>query len=82
MLASKGPYGGKLVPADVATQHGCSSARQAAELLLRLLLQDDLSPDARSALLQSVPDGPVAESADGLRMFTSQVVMLPEFHLC
>ncbi len=26
MLASKGPYGGTLVPADVATQHGCSSA--------------------------------------------------------
>lgn len=82
MLAPKGPYGGKLDAAKLAAQHGCSSPREAAELLLRLYLQDDIMPAVRETLLQSAPDGTVAKSTDWLRSFTFRVVTLPEFHLC
>ncbi len=82
MLAPKGPYGWKLDAAAVATKHGCSTPREAAELLLRLYLQDDLAPAVRTALCESAPAGSVAQSAEWLRSFTLRVVTLPEFHLC
>ncbi len=82
LLAAKGPYGGKLDAAAIAQQHGCATAREAAELLLRLLMQDDVSEEVRAALLADTPQSSVEQSAEWLRDLAAQVVMLPESQLC
>ncbi len=82
MLATKGPFADSVDPAEVARQAGCGTPRDAAQLLLQLLVQDDIAAETRTALLESVPDKSLGQSADWLREFAGQVLMLPESHLC
>ncbi len=81
MLAEKGASDGALDPAEAARAKGCSTAREAAEWLLRLYVQDDLPEAVRTALLASVPDAALASSQDRVRAFAVEVVMLPEGQL-
>ncbi len=81
MLDAKGAYGGNFDLVAMVGQHGCSTPRDAAQLLLQLYLQDDVPPAVCSKLLASVPSGKVAQSDAWLRDFAYRVVTLPEFHL-
>ncbi len=81
MLAVKGPYEGNFDVVAMAMRHDCATPRDAAELLLKLYLQDDVPSAVRNALLKAAPAGSVAESADWLRSFVYRVVTLPEFQL-
>jgi uncharacterized protein (DUF1800 family) len=82
MFTGKGAYGDKLNVAEFARQHGCATAREAADLLLRVFVQDDVTSEVRKVLLTAVPESPVMQSADWLRDFAVQVVVLPESQLC
>ncbi len=81
MLGPKGPYGGTLNAASMTAKQGCSTPRQAAELLLGLYLQDDVASTTRDGLLESAPSGTVEGSADWIQNLAFQLVTLPEFHL-
>lgn len=82
LLAADGPLGGKLDPQALAQRHGASASPEQAQLLLRLLLQDDGAPAAHEALLGSVAPGAGQKARDALRQLTYQIVTLPEYHLC
>ena len=79
------PYGGKLDPWAVAQKHGYATPESAARFLLDLLLQGDLEPGVREALLQDVRTAPrtVANEprARGCAASRYAVTTLPEYHL-
>jgi len=84
LLQGSGPYADKLNPRAIANKHGCSTLKSAAQLLLDLFLQSDLTPDVHDTILKSA----LAQSGNGiddhegtLRCFAHAVVALPEFQL-
>jgi uncharacterized protein (DUF1800 family) len=81
MLAAKGPYGGKLDVPDTAARHACATAGDAAEWLIQLFLQNDVTRDTRNDLLGEAPQSQVAKSADWLRTVALRIAALPEFQL-
>jgi uncharacterized protein (DUF1800 family) len=81
LLAKSGPLGGKLDPEDLVRQHGGSNPRDQAAFLVRLLLQDNVSPAVRTALIDSVTGDPGGATDLGWRRLTYQIVTLPEFQL-
>ncbi len=81
LLAKSGPLGGKLDPGDLVRQHGGSNPRDQAEFLVRLLLQDNVSPAVRTALIDSVTGDPGGATDLGWRRLTYQIVTLPEFQM-
>lgn len=82
MLAAKGPYLGKLDPALWAATKDCTAPREAAELLIGLLLQNDVAGDTKDRLVATVPESSLDQSSNALRELTLRVVTLPEFHCC
>ena len=84
LLRGSGPYADKLNPWTVAGRHGHSTPESAARFLLDLFLQNDLEPDVRDSLLETLqtPDNAGgAGPAEKIRRFAHAVVTLPEFHL-
>ena len=79
LLVDSGPYGGKLTPLVIASEHGHSSLEAAREFVLELFLQSDVEPGVRDALLR-LPSGD-DDPSRALRQFTHRVVTLPEFQL-
>lgn len=82
LLDADGPYGDRLDPAAVAQTHGHGSARDAAEWVLKVYLQNDLEPTVRRQLLSNAPASSARDAPDALRKLTLRVVTLPDFHLC
>jgi uncharacterized protein (DUF1800 family) len=84
LLQGSGPYGDKLNPWALANKHGFSTLKSAAQLLLDLFLQSDLSPDVYKTVfktLQSPSGSGIDDPVETLRRFAHSVVTLPEFHL-
>ena len=81
LLAPEGPLGGKLDPASVVQKHASANSSDGDNFLVRLFLQDDVSPETRSAML-TARSSQEAASGELLRAGTYRVVTLPEFHLC
>jgi uncharacterized protein (DUF1800 family) len=81
LLAKSGPLGGKLDPAELVRKHGGSNPREQAEFLVNLLLQDDIAPATRTALVDSVAGDPSVAADLAWRGLTYQIVTLPEFQL-
>jgi uncharacterized protein (DUF1800 family) len=84
LLLGGKPYDGKLDPWAVAQKHGYTTPEAAARFLLDLLLQGDLEPSVREALLQNM--GTLATDDDGgpgttLRRLAYAVATLPEYQL-
>jgi len=79
MTAPGGPYGGKLDPAAVATKRGHRTNEAAAEFLIDLFLQGDVTDAQRRALLSSMKTGPGRPQK--LRSLTGALTSLPEFQL-
>ncbi len=80
LLSGTEPYGDKIDPWAVATNHGASSIEAGRSFLLDLLLQGDVDSRVREALSdteRSAADDPSQQ----LRQFTHLVVTLPEFQL-
>jgi uncharacterized protein (DUF1800 family) len=82
LLASKGPYKGKLDPAGIAKKYNRSTPQSATKLLIDLFLQGDISEETRASLLKTVPPAKGGNSSQPLRELAHRVVTLPEFHLC
>ena len=84
LLESGKSYGSKLDPWAVAQKHGCATPEAAARFLLDLLVQGDLEPAVREALLQDVRT-PVTDGDGGpgtaLRRLAYAVTTLPEYQL-
>ncbi len=82
LLESGKPYGSKLDPWVVAQKHGCTTLETAGRFLLDLLVQADVEPDVREALLQCMRT-PATDSGPGamLRRLTYAVATLPEYQL-
>jgi len=84
LLGSGRLYGGKLDPWAVAQKHGYATPEAAARFLLDLLVQADLEPGVREALLQGMrtpaTDGDGGAGAT-LRRLAYAVATLPEYHL-
>jgi uncharacterized protein (DUF1800 family) len=84
LVQSGKPYDGKLNPWAVAQRHGHATPEAAARFLLDLLVQGDLEPGTREALLQDMRTPPV--EGDGgpgtwLRRLAYAVAALPEYQL-
>jgi uncharacterized protein (DUF1800 family) len=80
LLASKGPYGGKLDPAAVAKKHGHTAPEEACRFLLGLFLQSDLEDRVAETLLETATT--MGDSTpERLRRFAHTVVTLPEYQL-
>jgi uncharacterized protein (DUF1800 family) len=83
MLQGKEPYGGNLDPWPVAQRHGCTTRQSAAQFLLDLLVQGDLEPAAREALLREAAGA--ADEGNDLKAWACRlahgVMTQPEFQL-
>jgi uncharacterized protein (DUF1800 family) len=80
LLQGDKPYGNKLDPWAVAQRHQQASPQSATQFLLKLLVQDDVDPGVRDALLEAARDGESSTPAM-LRRLAHMVVTLPEFQL-
>ena len=79
LLASSGPYDGRLDPAAVARRYGHTDARSAGRFLVNLLLQPDDDDGTFERLWR---DAPAADKLpDRLRKFAHTIVAQPEFQL-
>ncbi|MCU0913892.1 MAG: DUF1800 domain-containing protein [Planctomycetes bacterium] len=75
-------YETKLDPWAVAQKHGRGTPEAAGRFLLELLVQDDLEPATRDALLHDVRTPAAAkEPGAALRRLAYVVMTLPEYHL-
>jgi uncharacterized protein (DUF1800 family) len=84
LLKGSEPYGDKLNPRVLASKHGCSTLKSAAQLLLDLFLQSDLASDVHESIFTTLQSPSESSSGDEeaiLRRFTHAVITLPEFHL-
>ncbi len=84
LLHSGQPYDGKLDSWAVAQRHGYTTPEAAARFVLDLLVQTDLEPGVREALLRNVQTP--ATNGDGgagatLRRLAYTVATLPEYQL-
>jgi uncharacterized protein (DUF1800 family) len=84
LLRSGKPYDSRLDPWALAQKHGFTTPEAAARFLLDLLVQADLEPGVREALLQNVRTP--ATGGDGgpgtvLRRLAYAVATLPEYQL-
>ena len=77
LLASSGPYGGKLDPAATASKYGQSAPEAASRFLVQLLFPGDLPEETRQALLA----GQLGGLSDPLRRFGGLLAALPECQL-
>ncbi len=75
------PYGQKLDPAKVATQHTFRTPNAQTEFLLNLYLQNDLPKETRLKLLEETKTASHHNPTDRLRHLAQTLVLLPEFHL-
>ncbi len=82
LLASQGPYGGKLDPMAIAKKYDRSTLEASAKLLIDLFLQDDISEETRRSLSKALASAQGGALSQQLREFAHRVVTLPEFHLC
>jgi uncharacterized protein (DUF1800 family) len=84
LLQSGKPYDSRLDPWAVAQKDGYTTPEAAARFLLDLLVQGDIEPDVREALLQS-PRTPATDSDGGpgaiLRRLAYAMITLPEYQL-
>jgi len=80
LLAGAQPYGGKLDPWSVARKHGHESIESAGRFLLDLLLQSDLDPEVKTALLDTVSPGG-GDPGQQLRRFGRRLATSAEFQL-
>ncbi|HWI58682.1 MAG TPA: DUF1800 family protein, partial [Bacillota bacterium] len=76
LLASSGPYEGKLDPAAAARQSGYPTTAAAGQFLCELFFQADLAPEVRQAVVETGETG-----AERLRDVAGLMAALPEFHL-
>lgn len=84
LLASAGPYGGRLDPAATALKYGHASPEAATRFVVELLAQNDLPAETRQALLQRARRGSDAGAGDGTesaRRLAMLIVTRPEFCL-
>lgn len=84
MVQGREPYGGNLDPWLVAQRHGCTTRQSVAQFLLNLLVQGDLEPAAREALLQEAAAGAAGDGSDlkaWACRFAHAVMTQPEFQL-
>ncbi|MHB0960149.1 MAG: DUF1800 domain-containing protein [Pirellulaceae bacterium] len=81
LLAKSGPLGGKLDPANLVRQYGGTGPQEQAELLVNLLLQDQLAPAVRMALIASVTNDSSGTADERWRRLTHELVTMPEFQL-
>ncbi len=83
LLHSGKPYDSRLDPWAVAQKHGHTTPEAAAGFLLDLLVQGDLEPAVREALLQDLRT-PATDGDGGpgamLRRLAYAVATLPEYH--
>lgn len=84
LMQSGKPYDSRLDPWAVARKHGYTTPEAAAGFLLDLLVQADLEPGVREAVLQDLRT-PVTDGDGGpgaaLRRLAYAVATLPEYHL-
>ena len=81
LLQSGQPYDGKLNPWAVAQKHGHTTPESSARFLLELLLQNDLEPGVREALLQNMAAAGGEGPETALRRLAYAVTTLPEYQL-
>ncbi len=84
LLQGSGPYGDKLNPRALANRHGRTTLKSAAQILLDLFLQSDLTGDVYKTvfkMLQSSSGNGSDDEEATLRLFAHTVVTLPEFQL-
>jgi hypothetical protein len=78
-VSLSGPYGQKIDPAAIASQHGFRDAAAAERFLVQLLVQDDLPASTRESLSKDL------SAAGGLparlRRLTHRIASLPEYQL-
>jgi len=79
LLADAGAYAGKLEPETVAAKHGQGSTDAAPVFLFRLLVQEGVAEETRSALLQRLTSA--SPPQERLRRLAALIATLPEFNL-
>ncbi len=78
----KGAYGGKLNPLQVAEESGKRDPAHAAQQLVYLFVQGDVSRDVLRKLSDGKPTGTSASEIDRwMRQVACRIVALPEFQL-